>query len=59
MNMICIKKKAVIISHTSFCVSLLPCGRSVWEGEGEREGELPTPELPNWSGKAALSLVGL
>ena len=33
--------------------------RPVWEGEGEREGELPSPELFCCSGRVVLSLVDL
>ena len=31
----------------------------MWEGEGEREGELPSPELFCCSGRVVLSLVDL
>ena len=41
-------------------MSLSLCwSRPVWEGEGEREGELPSPELFCCSGRVVLSLVDL
>ena len=41
-------------------MSLSLCwSRPVWEGEGEREGELPSPELFCCSGRMVLSLVDL
>ena len=47
-------------TYTSLCMSLSVCwSRPVWEGEGEREGELPSPELFCCSGRVVLSLVDL
>ena len=47
-------------TYTSLCMSLSLCwSRPVWEGEGEREGELPSPELFCCSGRMVLSLVDL